>query len=260
MLKLREKVNSMNKRINTMQTDLQLAHKNQQQNQHNDDNNDDTILPPEQCGSVHDELKSFAVCDHDIIFWMGDLNYRLSDNINMEIAMDKINTNSSYDLLYDDQLLIEKDADEIFHNFHEGMLTFDPTYKFVPGTNNYDTRTEKKIRVPSWCDRILWRVGKRNRKTQLHHELIRKRVEQQKIFYENQCDLNNIENSNQVQIKIQQDLMNLYDEQLKQQQLMLQPVEPIVEVVELMSYDSVLENIMSDHKPVRGVYNMRVKR
>lgn len=253
MLKLREKINSMNKRVNAMQEDLQQMHKCRL------DGIDD-MLPPPPCGMVNEELKTFAVCDHDVIFWMGDLNYRLSDNIDMSTAMEKINSNASYDLLYDDQLLIEKDADEIFHNFHEGMLTFDPTYKFFPGTNNYDTRTEKKVRVPSWCDRILWRVGKRSRKTQLHHELIRKRVEQQKEFYEKYCDLNNSENTNDVQLKIQQELMSLYDKQLKQQQLMLQPAEPIVEVVELMSYDSVVENLISDHKPVRGIYNMRVKR
>jgi len=37
----------------------------------------------------------------------------------------------------------------------EGPLDFDPTYKYDIGTNNYDTSNKK--RIPSWCDRILFK-------------------------------------------------------------------------------------------------------
>lgn len=33
-------------------------------------------------------------------------------------------------------------------------ITFLPTYKFKPHTNEYD-KSDKK-RVPSYCDRVLW--------------------------------------------------------------------------------------------------------
>ena len=36
--------------------------------------------------------------------------------------------------------------------------TFPPTYKYIPNTNNYDRRPEKKNRCPAWCDRVLWRT------------------------------------------------------------------------------------------------------
>ena len=39
----------------------------------------------------------------------------------------------------------------------EGDLSFAPTYKYLPGTLNYDRRPEKKIRPPAWCDRILYK-------------------------------------------------------------------------------------------------------
>jgi len=39
-----------------------------------------------------------------------------------------------------------------------GPLTFDPTYKYQPGTDVYDTRPDKKIRAPAWCDRVLWKT------------------------------------------------------------------------------------------------------
>ena len=44
--------------------------------------------------------------------------------------------------------------DPCFNGFNESEITFAPTYKFNRKTNdNYD-----KSRVPSWCDRILFRM------------------------------------------------------------------------------------------------------
>ncbi|XP_015690319.1 type IV inositol polyphosphate 5-phosphatase 11 isoform X5 [Oryza brachyantha] len=55
-----------------------------------------------------------------------------------------------------DQLLQEAEKGEIFNGYCEGTLLFKPTYKYNIGSSNYDT--SHKIRVPSWTDRILFKV------------------------------------------------------------------------------------------------------
>ncbi|PRP88021.1 hypothetical protein PROFUN_04449 [Planoprotostelium fungivorum] len=95
-----------------------------------------------------------TIFDHENIFWCGDLNYRLT-GISKEAAIAAIAKGGLEDLWAHDQLLIETQAKRIFHDFNEGKLTFPPTYKYDVGTKIYDT--SEKERVPSWCDRILWR-------------------------------------------------------------------------------------------------------
>ena len=57
------------------------------------------------------------------------------------------------DLLSFDQLSCEKSKGRIFKGYREAPITFKPTYKFNPGTEQWDTG--KKDRAPAWCDRIL---------------------------------------------------------------------------------------------------------
>ncbi|KAK2959414.1 hypothetical protein BLNAU_5723 [Blattamonas nauphoetae] len=54
----------------------------------------------------------------------------------------------------------EKSEFEIppFLGFHEGPITFLPSYKMLKGTNKY-YKNDEKPRVPSWCDRVLWTTG-----------------------------------------------------------------------------------------------------
>jgi hypothetical protein len=48
----------------------------------------------------------------------------------------------------------EKEAGNVFVEFEEGKISFMPTYKFKKESNEYD---REKLRIPSWCDRILYR-------------------------------------------------------------------------------------------------------
>lgn len=64
-----------------------------------------------------------------------------------------INTGMIEKLTESDQLNIERAAGRVFQGFHEGNLTFAPTYKYIPGQDIYDQRPEKKMRCPAWCDR-----------------------------------------------------------------------------------------------------------
>lgn len=61
-----------------------------------------------------------------------------------------------YNQLYQhDQLYVEKRRNRIFRDYKEGKILFPPTYKYNPGTDEWDS--SEKSRTPAWCDRILWK-------------------------------------------------------------------------------------------------------
>ncbi|XP_015735942.1 inositol polyphosphate 5-phosphatase K isoform X2 [Coturnix japonica] len=93
--------------------------------------------------------------DHDVLFWFGDLNFRIAD-YGIHFVRESIN-NKRYNLLWEkDQLNMAKKKEAFLQDFIEGPLQFKPTYKFDLHSDVYDT-SEKK-RKPAWTDRILWRV------------------------------------------------------------------------------------------------------
>ncbi|QDZ19549.1 inositol polyphosphate phosphatase [Chloropicon primus] len=90
----------------------------------------------------------------DLIFWCGDFNYRIEGNRkSVDYLLKKGMMNV---LLANDQLQNEIASKRAFVDYVEGGINFLPTYKFDNGTDNYDTSS--KQRVPSWTDRILWKV------------------------------------------------------------------------------------------------------
>ena len=112
----------------------------------------------------------YSILTHtDYVFWLGDMNYRInSDKDPTGVVTDErifqlserftADPEASSVLLAYDQLLIECKKGTIFNDFVEGTLRFPPTYKYQPGTNLYEKRPEKKLRIPAWCDRILYRT------------------------------------------------------------------------------------------------------
>mmetsp|Transcript_6080 Transcript_6080/g.9507 ORF Transcript_6080/g.9507 Transcript_6080/m.9507 type:complete len:834 (+) Transcript_6080:210-2711(+) len=99
----------------------------------------------------------FGITDHDYVFWLGDFNYRINCEHSIESVFQRIMANDLEWLRQNDQLLTEQDAGRTFEGFKEAEIQFLPTYKYQPGTNQYDRRPEKKVRAPAYCDRILWR-------------------------------------------------------------------------------------------------------
>ncbi|XP_026177124.1 phosphatidylinositol 4,5-bisphosphate 5-phosphatase A isoform X2 [Mastacembelus armatus] len=96
-----------------------------------------------------------GVLDHDVVFWFGDLNFRI-DDLDMQVVKSAID-NNKYSMLWEkDQLNMAKDSETVLEGFQEGPLKFPPTYKFDVGTDTYDTSGKK--RKPAWTDRILWRL------------------------------------------------------------------------------------------------------
>ncbi|XP_077418052.1 inositol polyphosphate 5-phosphatase K [Vanacampus margaritifer] len=96
-----------------------------------------------------------GVLDHDVVFWLGDLNFRI-DNLEMQVVKTAIENNKLSMLWEKDQLNMAKESETVLEGFQEGPLKFPPTYKFDVGTNVYDTSGKK--RKPAWTDRILWRL------------------------------------------------------------------------------------------------------
>ncbi|XP_063258647.1 inositol polyphosphate 5-phosphatase K isoform X3 [Prinia subflava] len=102
--------------------------------------------------------------DHEVLFWFGDLNFRIAD-YGIHFVRESIN-NKRFNLLWEkDQLNMAKKKEPFLKEFREGPLLFKPTYKFDLYSEVYDTREQKSLfwfnekkRKPAWTDRILWKV------------------------------------------------------------------------------------------------------
>ncbi|KAJ3431209.1 hypothetical protein M0812_02885 [Anaeramoeba flamelloides] len=104
--------------------------------------------------SLYPTNSKMKISNADILFWMGDLNYRL-ENISRTEVLEMIEKKELNSLLKYDQLREQMKFGYVFKGFKESVVNFPPTYKFDPGTiTQYDT-SEKK-RTPAWTDRILW--------------------------------------------------------------------------------------------------------
>lgn len=86
------------------------------------------------------------------IFFMGDLNFRLegdqdleTDYTDPEVIMQCQKTR--------DELNVCKEQGLIFQDFQEANIQFPPTYKYI--TDQADELSNK--REPAWCDRILFK-------------------------------------------------------------------------------------------------------
>ncbi|XP_050314272.1 inositol polyphosphate 5-phosphatase OCRL [Anthonomus grandis grandis] len=95
-----------------------------------------------------------AIKDHEQIYWLGDLNYRITDLTNTQVKT-LLQRNEMNTLLKVDQLNQQRERGSVLLDYNEGDITFAPTYKFDLYTDVYDT--SEKARPPAWTDRILWR-------------------------------------------------------------------------------------------------------
>ena len=102
----------------------------------------------------------------DCAFWCGDLNFRIEQT--REVVIRDVRDGLS--VLEFDQLNYLRSEGLIFGGYIEDPIRFLPTYKYDPGTNNFDTSS--KQRVPSYTDRILYKCHKSTPVTPLHYDIV----------------------------------------------------------------------------------------
>lgn len=93
---------------------------------------------------------------HDWVFWCGDFNYRI--DMEKDDLKEAIQKEDLTYVLLNDQLRKEQETGNVFSDFLEGEINFDPTYKYDLFSDEYDT--SEKQRAPAWTDRVLWRRRK----------------------------------------------------------------------------------------------------
>ncbi|XP_018044132.1 PREDICTED: 72 kDa inositol polyphosphate 5-phosphatase isoform X2 [Atta colombica] len=93
----------------------------------------------------------------DCVFWCGDLNFRLAQP-REEVIQWITNTcfpQESPINMRKDQLKNILNEGAVLRGFEEAPIMFPPTYKYDPGTQNFDSSS--KQRTPAYTDRILFR-------------------------------------------------------------------------------------------------------
>ncbi|XP_026137550.1 inositol polyphosphate 5-phosphatase K-like isoform X1 [Carassius auratus] len=169
------------------------------------------------------------ILDHKVVFWFGDLNFRIEDH-GMLFVRECI-TSQRYNLLWPkDQLTMMKQKEASLQKFQEGPLDFQPTYKFDLHSDNYDTRVQKtwfgfngKKRKPAWCDRILWRVKPKSSLSEDADEDDQNQEDPKKQPEEHHKD--------EFPLKLSQEF-----------------------------YTSKMEYSISDHKPVIGIFRLELRK
>ena len=88
-------------------------------------------------------------------FWiiLGDLNFRIDSSFEEVYRM--IQFKEYKDLIKFDQFYQYCKRNRDMQIFNEGIINFPPTYKYIPGSNNYVNDSDNR-RIPSYTDRILF--------------------------------------------------------------------------------------------------------
>lgn len=111
----------------------------------------------EEASAVGYATSSLNILEHDIVIWLGDLNYRIELAVEKVVAL--IDDANWSELRKYDQLINTMESGEVFQGFEEQTLDFKPTYKHAAFADEYEMNEEDKTlkRKPAWTDRVLWR-------------------------------------------------------------------------------------------------------
>eukprot|EP01062_Namystynia_karyoxenos_P061971 TRINITY_DN5477_c0_g1_i2.p1 TRINITY_DN5477_c0_g1~~TRINITY_DN5477_c0_g1_i2.p1 ORF type:complete len:535 (+),score=151.40 TRINITY_DN5477_c0_g1_i2:98-1606(+) len=96
--------------------------------------------------------------EYDLVWFLGDFNYRVDGSRRMaDVCVER---NEWAVLQSNDQLRGQMRKGRCFPGFREGPISFPPTYKYAKDKQSglsLDTYETKKMRIPSWTDRILFK-------------------------------------------------------------------------------------------------------
>ena len=89
------------------------------------------------------------------LFWAGDLNYRIDYSRAKVVSLSYKGMEGWNQLYKYDQLQTQLRNENSFLEFMESQPFFQPTYRYARNENTYPD--DAKQRIPSWCDRVLWK-------------------------------------------------------------------------------------------------------
>ena len=91
--------------------------------------------------------KTVGILDHDFVFWVGDLNYRMMDDINIEEVYRRIDAREVKMLRSFDQLTTVRAMGQAFSQFTEAPIDFLPTFKvcLLTGVKQYSVCGAKYV-------------------------------------------------------------------------------------------------------------------
>lgn len=73
------------------------------------------------------------------MYWLGDLNYRITEP-DAKVVKEFIERRNYKPIIEYDQLRQQHRAKAVFAGYTEGEINFRPTYKYDPGSDDWDSR------------------------------------------------------------------------------------------------------------------------
>ena len=187
--------------------------------------------------NIHPQLEKY-----DIIIWMGDFNYRV--NKTMEEIEDIYKYKKEMTLLEYDQMNSEiKNYNLKAYGFNEGKINFLPTYKYSDDYRN-EIICDMPDHIPSWTDRILYKINEDKFKIVDNNEKVRNNDEEPINEDEKKEKKKDFEEVKEVGRNIQ---INKGNE------------NNIESIFRLTQYNSMQNIVFSDHKPVFAYFNVNIK-
>ncbi|KAJ1471290.1 Endonuclease/exonuclease/phosphatase [Baffinella frigidus] len=103
-------------------------------------------------------LEPLRILDHDVVLWLGDLNYRIALP---DAAVLALIEERAWGLMTQfDQLHQQRRDLKVFEGFEEAALAFAPTYKYETWGRAFATDDDGGLkRTPAWCDRVLYKAS-----------------------------------------------------------------------------------------------------